>query len=407
MGRKLICSQPVVMLFSAFIPFLYLSGGVQPAFSATLTNRATISEYEYAVDKGTWVRNALKERYAVIGQTFPTNPVSDSQQHELQQLKNSVKSIVPQFVDLDALGANGLAGWYFGNGTNGPTGLPMFSVTGLCARVGAPTNYFDYTPMSDLADYGWDYIKDAICLLSTVETSYEIITTSETWVSYYNGNCANCAYENPCAVWCSNIHYDYGIEEDSWPRVACNYLTHVVTTNNPSGSSAYAYDTHDWTFGSEHRKAACQASLVVALNSNYGAEVECALAFVASDGITWTYYDFFEDEWSYFQHGYDDFGDGHSAWYSTCFVANGTISNVNYSVMRDIHKYKTYTATSANLSTSIVAGIIYESGDCPTSSGSPVCKYREGFCYGFWEETPGYINPIANYATPDNGFIFK
>jgi len=399
------------MLCCALIPIFYFAAGVPPIFPDIMTNRATIGEYESAVDKGTWVRNALKERYAVIGQTYPTNPASDSQQHYLQQLKNDVKSILHHYVDLDALGANGLAGWYFGNGTNGPTELPMFTVTGLCARVGAPANYLGFTPMSGLADYGWDYIKDAICMLSTVETSYEIVTTSETWVNFFNGNCGaepdGCAYEDPCDVWSVNIHYDYGIEEDPWPSDACNYLTPCVTTNNPSGSVAYAYDTHNWTDGDEHRKAASQASLVVALNSNYGAKVECALAFAASDGITWTYYDFFEDEWSYFQHGYDDFGDGHSAWYSTCFVTNGTISNVNYSVMRDIHKYKTYTATSANLSTSIVAGIIYESGDCPTSSGSPVCKYREGFCYGFWEETPGYINPIANYATPDNGFIFK
>jgi len=85
MGRKIISRQPVVMLFGAFIPFIYLSGGVQPALSATLTNRGGVSEYEDAVEKGTWIRNTLEERYAVIGHTVPARwaGIDDMPDHTL------------------------------------------------------------------------------------------------------------------------------------------------------------------------------------------------------------------------------------------------------------------------------------------------------------------------------------
>ncbi|MFH0880055.1 MAG: hypothetical protein V2A34_10120, partial [Lentisphaerota bacterium] len=105
------------------------------------------------------------------------------QQSRLALLKTGLRQLIPFYVD-HAQGPTNYVNWFstqIGSTTNGcgiyPTNFPMYTVTGLLARVGAPTNYFDYTPWRPLdensqgvensntlpgfttADYGWKYIK--------------------------------------------------------------------------------------------------------------------------------------------------------------------------------------------------------------------------------------------------------
>lgn len=86
-----------------------------------------------------WIRNALIERYELLGREYDTN-----QMRTLAQLKERCREIVTDFVDTNRANAAGRFDDYFL--MTGADMLPMCTATGLCWTFCLPTNYLEYTP---------------------------------------------------------------------------------------------------------------------------------------------------------------------------------------------------------------------------------------------------------------------
>ncbi len=215
-------------------------------FAETFSNRASIAECEYALDMGTWVQKALMERMAVIDQAQELLPVNDTQQSRLAALKVYLSQVIPYYVD-KAITSDNLANWFatpIGTNEYGgliyPEDLPLMTVTGLLAYVGAPTNYFNYTPWRPLddqsegvtnsytaygfttTDYGWKFMKPMI--------------TTLVWTRD-----AGCYEADEYSYWTNEIYCLTGSESCGVPDIDC-YETPLHFSQTPMFQWHYECD---------------------------------------------------------------------------------------------------------------------------------------------------------------------
>ena len=445
------------------IPFFCFFIGVTPAFSVTLTNRATVSEYEYAVEKGTWVGNALHERYLVLGQTNYYLPESDSQHDYLQQLKNITKGILSDFVNLDVMGTSGLTGWYFGDGSNSPTTLPMFSVTSICAAVNAPSNYFDHTPERGLAewydgytnnqylgsvtnweyvyigggsfewqwvtndlfftnwfipdgftttDYGWKYIDDIVKELVAIPVEYPGATfVTSAWASLYNDSSPYCQYcpvmPDVCTVWTPGSAIWYYNETDYCYEDECSegYLTNAPDESlwayNIVGPGSYV----EWpgspsiSFNGEEESFASEYELKVTGGCT---SYVGEINSVCLFSASERYYEKYigTNYIRTYTATYDDFGEDTEDFYETYWDTNSTDRT------REVYKYASYSSfTSIGVQTVMVA-TVFAGLSCPSGAAA---DDEDMDCHSFQFEAyyselyRGYID----YSKHANGFLYK
>lgn len=171
--------------------------GITACLAEIFSDRAIPYEYEYAIDEGTWVQNALRERQIVAESSqLVTIPAYGSQSNRLKDMKSILRGVIPAFVDNTKTSGDFLDWFSAPTGTTAegcgvyPDRFPLHTVTGLLAHVGAPTNYFEYTPWRPLddqsfgevtaqtapgyttTDYGWKYMRPILVNLKwTAEVS--------------------------------------------------------------------------------------------------------------------------------------------------------------------------------------------------------------------------------------------
>lgn len=186
--------KPVVRHVVRAVPVIFclLSTG-----SHAVTNRMTGGEAQDAMVQGNWLVQALNERrYAV--ELEPIAPRVDSEWGLLVFLKQTVWEMVDSvegksgFVDPTFSVGGRYTQWFStpqvsgGLQTYHPTNFPYLTATQLISIVGAPPNYFFYTPWRpfnrdgvgytnamtcpgyDTLDYGWDYLRDMVAQLKWI-----------------------------------------------------------------------------------------------------------------------------------------------------------------------------------------------------------------------------------------------
>jgi len=95
---------------------------------------------------------ATRERIAATGVdpwgSLLEGNLYDNNRFALAYVKDRIVDIIPKYVNTSIL-TNRMQ-------TNGFTDIQMWTMTGLLARVGAPTNYFEFTPWTELGGSGSD-----------------------------------------------------------------------------------------------------------------------------------------------------------------------------------------------------------------------------------------------------------
>ena len=194
--------------------FLAMTAGAfadPPDISEPHPLRGIEAEYEHVVEFGRWARFALAERMVASDKTISTwshssivsliQPAAMTQAYALSQIKDKLRWQIVKFVDHTVAPSGDFTDWFNSPiGTNEfgvniyPENFPMHSISQLLYRIGAPTNYFDYTPSwrpldTNLTgyvtnnmlpgytsiDYGWKHIRPILTnLLWTADTSCNI-----------------------------------------------------------------------------------------------------------------------------------------------------------------------------------------------------------------------------------------
>lgn len=169
--------------------------GALACYAEVFSKRAETYEYEYAIDEGTWVQNALRERQIVADASQSVAiPAYGSQSNRLKEMKSILRGIIPAFVDNTKTSGDYLDWFSSPTGTTAggcaeyPDLFPQHTVAGLLAQVGAPANYFEYTPWRPLddqsigevtaqtapgyttTDYGWKYMRPILTNLKWTAT---------------------------------------------------------------------------------------------------------------------------------------------------------------------------------------------------------------------------------------------
>jgi len=96
------------------------------------------------------------ERCTVTGVAAPSAPTwYRSNRGDIVNLKTKVKALIPYFADTNR-SDNGtdFEQYFLDNAGSWAVNIPKYSVTGLCAMVGVPINYFEYTPYRGLSGAG-------------------------------------------------------------------------------------------------------------------------------------------------------------------------------------------------------------------------------------------------------------
>lgn len=133
------------------------------------------------------ITNAVAERAAVLGETYtrPTTNFYSGGRTILTNAKEWVQTYLTNFVNT-SYATNGTFNDYFdANPTE--TNFPVWTESDLLSYVGAPTNYFTYTPQRGLShpdtENGWKYMDDLLRELrwvqrtATIDETYDIKET--------------------------------------------------------------------------------------------------------------------------------------------------------------------------------------------------------------------------------------
>lgn len=121
--------------------------------------RPASSNYTYAVDAGTWDGNALTERRVIVGDNNAFLPRSTSQQAYLADAKSALSSLLGNFVDCSNVNHST---WDFTPQFSTGEGIKMWNQANLIAHVGAPANFFSFTPWRGSAGSTsqWDLVTN-------------------------------------------------------------------------------------------------------------------------------------------------------------------------------------------------------------------------------------------------------
>ncbi len=151
-------------------------------------NRATVSEYESAVETASWTRRALAERRSVLGGASNNVPVHGSQWHVLLDEKAEASGLGASYASKKT---DQLA-YLWSNNT-----FQMLSTTSLCAAICAPSNYFVYTDWrAQDPNYGWEKLKAALQEMTVVpiegygaSTAQKVYSGPADWYYEFWENC--------------------------------------------------------------------------------------------------------------------------------------------------------------------------------------------------------------------------
>jgi hypothetical protein len=110
------------------------------AVCAAESPRPSIPSAESVLADLSWIKNALNERAAWLGQA----PLSVPEANDFALMKNYCAGLLPSFVDPTRADSSGDCSAYL-DAHGGE--LPVLEVTEVITRLSLPTNYFDYTPV--------------------------------------------------------------------------------------------------------------------------------------------------------------------------------------------------------------------------------------------------------------------
>ncbi len=132
--------------------------------AAEYADRPNVTDYDLCVDVGTWCGGAQAERAAVLPKDDVVLPRTDTQAAYLRYIKERMAGTCQSYVDISHEQSGRFDNWFAtSNPASGyPATFPLWTEARLCAHVGAPTNWFAYTPLYPAADadYGWISAQD-------------------------------------------------------------------------------------------------------------------------------------------------------------------------------------------------------------------------------------------------------
>lgn len=173
-------------------------------------------------DAANEANSAAVERCQAAGCSITTNYAWGDwfkQRSKLVNAKANLKRAIPYFILTNMI----------------PTNVQM-TVTGVCASVGAPTNYLDSTPFFNLASSsnGWMFFDDIAKQLTTTseyDPVYAGYVSSEWWAYGYSSNRQD-AITNCFSSWTTNI------TARNYPQL----IAQLVTNGTTWEATAYGMD---------------------------------------------------------------------------------------------------------------------------------------------------------------------